>query len=142
MVYSSVINDTVYTTSAETLEYKIKSPSSVTIINGTSHIKPDGSPIEIYVNRLVEPFLGNGLNPTATGTTTTDAMRTFYLYGVDSGGTETLLETYIFLRCYDPALTISNSMVISDPIRKNIPPQVTIPFSVALRSSASINLQY
>lgn len=128
MVYAPIYKDTVYTYSGESLYFRIESPSGNTLIQGEASEKPDGTPAKVYVNRLCEPFLAQGIDPTETGLTAqSGGSRVFYLVQDDETGQT--LETYEFLRAYSGDWE-GGSKILSDPIKPNVSRNMAMPFSV------------
>lgn len=134
-VKGSVWIDTVYSSSTEELEYKIKDAGNNVLVEGLAVSRPD-APAEVYVNRVAEPFLEHKFS-TATGLTSApDALRVFRLYNSGS----TLLETYTFLRAYDGEWN-GNDAILSDPVRKDVSANMIIPFTAVVTASRTIKLK-
>lgn len=152
-VYAPIYRDTVYTYNGEELEYRIESPLGTTILEGVASVKPDGTPAQIYMNRLCEPFLTTGDNPTETGLTIqSGATRTFYLF---NSLNDELLETFEFLRAYsDEGISFSKNekylwyggwyggnCILSDPIRPSISRDMIVPYSLFIRRQLDIEVK-
>lgn len=127
-VFAPIYKDTVYTYNGEELDYRIETSSGVTIVEGVASVRPDGTPAQIYVNRLCEPFLAQKINPTVTGITQQPAFDIYYLY--DNFNDE-LLETYVFLRMYSGDWD-GYDKFLSDPIKPNVSKDMTLPVTVYL----------
>ena len=135
MTRNPIYKDTVYTSSGSTLNYRIESPQGTEILKGVASERPDGTPIEIYINRLCEPFLSQSVNvEEGIITTDPDAVRTFYLY---NDLNDTLLETYVFIRAYSGEWDGSNK-ILNDPIRPNVSHNMLLPFSAYLATGSDI----
>ena len=92
MVTEYIWKDTAYTTSADTLDWKVEYKGTE-LVSGVSIKRPGEEYVHVYVNRLVEDILKSSY-PQATGVTTdTGAYGDFVLK--DSSGTT--LETYRFI---------------------------------------------
>ena len=135
MTRNPIYKDTVYTSSGSTLNYRIESPQGTEILKGVASERPDGTPIEIYINRLCEPFLSQSVNvEEGVITTDPDAVRTFYLY---NDLNDVLLETYVFIRAYSGEWNGSNK-ILNDPIRPNVSHNMLLPFSAYLATGSDI----
>ena len=136
MTRNPIYKDTVYTSTESTLRCRIESPQGTVLLKGVASERPDGTPIEIYVNRLCEPFLSQSVNVEEGITTDPDAVRTFYLY---NDLNNTLLETYAFIRAYTGEWNGSNK-ILNDPIRPNVSHNMLLPFSVYLDTGSNISI--
>ena len=136
MTRNPIYKDTVYTSTESTLRYRIESPQGTVLLKGVASERPDGTPIEIYVNRLCEPFLSQSVNVEEGITTDPDAVRTFYLY---NDLNNTLLETYAFIRAYTGEWNGSNR-ILNDPIRPNVSHNMLLPFSAYLAKGSDISI--
>ena len=136
MTRNPIYKDTVYTSTESTLNYRIESPQGTVLLKGVASERPDGTPIEIYVNRLCEPFLSQSVKVEEGITTDPDAVRTFYLY---NDLNNTLLETYAFIRAYSGEWNGSNK-ILNDPIRPNVSHNMLLPFSIYLGTGSDISI--
>lgn len=136
MTRNPIYKDTVYTSTESTLRYRIESPQGTVLLKGVASERPDGTPIEIYVNRLCEPFLSQSVKVEEGITTDPDAVRTFYLY---NDLNDTLLETYSFIRAYTGEWDGSNR-ILNDPIRPNVSHNMLLPFSAYLATGSDISI--
>ena len=135
MTRNPIYKDTVYTSSGSTLNYRIESPQGTEILKGVASERPDGTPIEIYINRLCEPFLSQSVNvEEGIITTDPDAVRTFYLY---NDLNDVLLEAYVFIRAYSGEWDGSNK-ILNDPIRPNVSHNMLLPFSAYLATGGDM----
>ena len=137
-VKKPVYQDTKYTYSGETLNYRIEGPLGTVLLRGTASTRPDGTPPTIYVNRQIEPFMNQDVKPVTGLTTEYDASRTFFLFDDSEGGS--LLETYTFIRSYSGDWSGANKR-LSDPIRPNISAAMLVPFTQYVSTQTSITLQ-
>lgn len=136
MTRNPIYKDTVYTSTESTLRYRIESPKGTVLLKGVASERPDGTPIEIYVNRLCEPFLSQSVKVEEGITTDPDAVRTFYLY---NDLNNTLLETYAFIRAYSGEWNGSDR-ILNDPIRPNVSHNMLLPFSAYLANGSDISI--
>ena len=97
MVTNPIWKDTIYQTSASTLQYRINVDGN-TVFSGRAYKMPNASNLEINVNRICQNYLSNELPLEFTGVTATtsypndNAVKDFVL--LDNNGNE--LETYRF----------------------------------------------
>ena len=137
-VYAPIYKDTVYTYSGDTLFFRIESPSGNTLLRGEASTRPDGTPAQVYVNRLCEPFLSQEFDPTVSGLTVqSGGSRVFYLVEDDESGQT--LESYEFVRMYGyrPCWFVydyfdwyGNDAILSDPIKPSISRDMVMPFTM------------
>lgn len=125
-VYAPIYKDTIYAYEGEELDYRIESPRGITILEGVVSVKPDGTPAQIYMNRLCEPFLAQEINPLVPGVTPQPACKSFYLF---NNLNDALLETYHFLRMYSGDWN-GEDRILSDPIKPGVSTDMTLPFSI------------
>ncbi len=133
-VFAPIYKDTVYTYNGEELDYRIEFPAGTTILEGVASVKPDGTPAQIYVNRLCEPFLAQELSPIVTGVTQQPAFGIFHLY---NNLNNNLLETYYFLRMYSGDWNYENK-ILSDPIKRLISKDMVMPFTVFTENQQNV----
>lgn len=141
VIYLSVWRDNVYSSNADEIHYRIRENGlfGPLVTEGLATSRPN-APVEIYVNRLVEPFLESSFS-TATGLTTSpNAMREVYLYQVNPNTSETLLGDYVVLRDYAGDWDGSET-ILSDPVRKEISAKMLVPFTAALAYDKIIKFQ-
>lgn len=136
MTRNPIYKDTIYSATGESLTYRIEDASGETLVRGVASVKPDGSPIKIYINRQVEPFLSNRLEPATGLTRQEEACETFYLY---NDLNDVLLETYVFIRSYSGEWQGADKL-LSDPIRPNVSRNMLLPISVYSASEKSMDI--
>ena len=133
---AAVYEDMVYYPSEETLKYRVEAPLGNVLLRGEVSERPDGTPAQLYVNRICEPFLSNTIDPTQTGLTQhTGACQTFYF--IDEKD-ESIKATYTALRMYSGYYSLETGTggnfvprdrILSDPIRPNVSKEMYLPFS-------------
>jgi len=116
MIAQPIWRDTYYTTTADTLSYRILLGGGL-IYSGRAVIKPGADELRININKVCRNYLDSDiaelLDTTAATVTNYNACRTFELTD-DSGNT---LETYTFLYDYDYDDSWSGeNKVMSNPV--------------------------
>lgn len=129
MVYNSIWKDTYYTTTKSPFNYTIRLDGGV-IFAGRAYMYPGADRTEVKINTICENYLSQTeltdldfIDPSDVSAVTANPtlIRNFELWDED---TNTLLETYEFLDCwdYDFNLTIYPKVSLSDPIDDTVYP--------------------
>lgn len=129
MIYRSIWQDTYYTTTKSPFNYTIRLDGGV-IFAGRAYMYPGADETKVKINNICENYLSQTeltsldfIDPSDVSAVTANPtlIRNFELWDED---TNTLLETYEFLDCwdYDFNLTIYPKASLSDPIDNTVYP--------------------
>lgn len=140
-VYAPIYKDTYYTSTANSLGYKIYANGSSLIYSGKAFKMPNETNLKININKICQDYLSQDFDAIINGNST---MRNYLasLSFVLKNDSDTTLETYVFLYCWDYGYTWNrgSSSVLSNPVNgEYISGQLRPKTTVASSTGSSVN---
>lgn len=140
MVYAPIWKDTYYTAATSTLVYSI-TLNGQTIFNGKAYRLPNENVLKLNINKICQDYLGQDVD-SLFGSSSSQTNHTACLDFVLKNSSNTTLETYRFLYCWDYDYNWNNNAVtLSESINGHYTSgQWKLATSVSTGNSSNINV--